>query len=230
MSDLLRVPHAEHMLLRVPVGVDPVGLASASDNIPDGWRAVAGPLARNPGAPVLVLGGLAKSVGLYAAASAVALGATQVDYLDTSIERLDIAAKLGARPLHRRTGQHRSPGRDRPDTRYPIVVDASGERGALGHAIRSLTAGGVCTSVTPYFTAGTRLPLWTMYVQQSSFVTGLANARAELPAVLRAVAEGRLRPELVTGLLADWEDAPSALLTPVAKVIVTRPQVTGGRP
>jgi hypothetical protein len=84
--------------------------------------------------------------------------------------------------------------------------------------------------VTPYFTAGTRLPLWTMYVQQSSFVTGLANARAELPAVLRAVAEGRLRTELVTGLLADWEDAPSALLTPVAKVSVTRPQVTGGRP
>jgi threonine dehydrogenase-like Zn-dependent dehydrogenase len=230
MSDLLRVPHAEHMLLRVPAGVDPVALASASDNIPDGWRAVAGPLARNPGAPVLVLGGRAKSVGLYAAASAVALSATQVDYLDTSIERLDIAAKLGARPLHRRTGRYQSPGRDRPSTRYPIVVDASGERGALEHAVRSLTAGGVCTSVTPYFTAGTRLPLWTMYVQQSSFVTGLANARAELPAVLRAVAEGRLRPELVTGLLADWEDAPSALLTPVAKVIVTRPQVTGGRP
>lgn len=228
MSDLLRVPHADHMLLRVPAGVDPVALASASDNIPDGWRTVAGPLARNPGAPVLVLGGRAKSVGLYAAASAVALGAAQVDYLDTSTERLDIAATLGARPLRRRSGRHGWPARKRPGTRYPIVVDASGERGALEHAMRSLTAGGVCTSVTPYFTAGTRLPLWTMYVQQASFVTGLTNARAELPAVLNAVSAGRLRPELVTGLLADWDDAPTALLAPTAKVVVARARVTDG--
>jgi len=113
MSDLLRVPHAEHMLLPVPAGVDPVALASA--------------------------------------------------------ERLDIAATLGARPRRRRTW----PVRDR----YPIVVDANGERGALEHAMRSLTAGGVCTSVTPYFTAGTRLPLWTMYVQQASFLTAAGSAR-----------------------------------------------------
>jgi threonine dehydrogenase-like Zn-dependent dehydrogenase len=223
MSDLLRVPHADHMLLRVPDGVGPVALASAGDNIPDGWRAVAEPLARNPGAPVLVLGGRAKSVGLYAAASAVALGAARVDYLDTSTERLDIAATLGARPLRRRGW----PARKRPG--YPIVVDASGARGALGYAMRSLTAGGVCTSVTPYFTAGTRLPLWTMYVRQATFSTGLTNARAELPAVLNAVAAGRLRPELVTGLLADWEDAPTALLAPTAKVVVARARITDGR-
>ncbi|GAA5153192.1 alcohol dehydrogenase catalytic domain-containing protein [Pseudonocardia eucalypti] len=220
MSDLLRVPHADHMLVRVPEGVDPVALASASDNIPDGWRSVAAPLARFPGAPVLVLGGRARSVGLYAAASALALGAERVDYLDSSRERLSIAAALGATPLTR-IGR---PGWPRPGStaRYPIVVDASGERGALRHALRSLTPGGVCTSVAPYFESGTRLPLWTMYVNQASFVTGLANARAELPAVLDAVTAGRLRPELVTGVVADWSDAPRALLDPTTKVVVRR--------
>ena len=37
VSDFLRVPFADNMLVRVPKGVDPVSLASASDNIPDGW-------------------------------------------------------------------------------------------------------------------------------------------------------------------------------------------------
>ncbi|MGF1545113.1 MAG: alcohol dehydrogenase catalytic domain-containing protein [Parvularculaceae bacterium] len=79
MSDLVRVPFADHMLVPVPDGVDPVDLASASDNIPDGWRGVGPHLDRYPGAPVLVLGGRARSVGLYAAGIAVALGAERVD-------------------------------------------------------------------------------------------------------------------------------------------------------
>jgi threonine dehydrogenase-like Zn-dependent dehydrogenase len=83
MSDRLRVPFADHMLLPVPTGVHPAALASASDNLPDGWRAVAEPLRCWPSAPVLVLGGHAKSVGLYAVASAKALGAERVDYVDT---------------------------------------------------------------------------------------------------------------------------------------------------
>ncbi|MBO0885614.1 MAG: hypothetical protein J2P17_35830, partial [Mycobacterium sp.] len=111
--------------------------------------------------------------------------------------------------------------------RYPIVVDASGERGALRHALRSLAPGGVCTSVAPYFASGTRLPLWTMYVNQASFITGLANARAELPAVLDAVTAGQLRPELVTSMVADWVDAPQALLDPTTKVVVRRARVYG---
>ncbi len=225
LSDLLRVPHADHMLLSVPAGVDPLTLASASDNIPDGWRAVAGPLARTPGAPVLVLGGRAKSVGLYAAASALALGAEHVDYLDTSSERLAIADKLGARPMER---SRRWPNSKNGPASYPVVVDACGDSGALRFAMRSLAPGGICTSVVPYFTAGTWLPLWGMYVQQNSFVTGVANARAELPEVLAAVGTGRLRPELVTGVVAGWDEAPEALLAPAAKVVVHRPPLLPG--
>ena len=65
VSDQLLVPFADAMLLPVPSGLDPVSIASASDNIPDGYRTVAPHLRRWPGAPVLVVGGAARSVGLY---------------------------------------------------------------------------------------------------------------------------------------------------------------------
>ena len=96
LADLVRVPFADAMLVPVPKGVDPVSVASAGDNVVDGWRTVAGPLARRPGAPVLVVGGLARSVGLYAVDAALALGSASVTYLDADPGRLAVAADLGA--------------------------------------------------------------------------------------------------------------------------------------
>lgn len=81
VSDLIRVPFADHMLVPIPPEIDPLALASASDNIPDGWRTVAPFLEQLPAAPVLVVGGGAESIGLYAAAVAVALGSSEVHYL-----------------------------------------------------------------------------------------------------------------------------------------------------
>lgn len=80
LSDLMLVPYADHMLVPLPEGVDAVTAASACDNIADGWRGVAPHLAARPNATVLVVGGLAQSVGIYAAGSAVALGAGKVLY------------------------------------------------------------------------------------------------------------------------------------------------------
>src|SRR5262249_59336062 len=70
MADLLLVPYAEAMLVGVPDTVDAVAIASLSDNIPDGWRAV-GPYCTELAAlapadrRVLVAGRL--SIGLFAA-------------------------------------------------------------------------------------------------------------------------------------------------------------------
>jgi len=82
------------MLVKLPAGIDPVAVASASDNIPDGWRTVGPQLAADPGAEVLVVGGDngPHSIGLYAAGLAAALGAARVTYLDQDPRRLAIAA------------------------------------------------------------------------------------------------------------------------------------------
>jgi threonine dehydrogenase-like Zn-dependent dehydrogenase len=223
VTDLFRVPNAEHMLVKVPEGIAPATIASASDNIADGWRTVAPHLAALPGAPVLVLGGRAKSVSLYAVAAAVALGSERVDYLDASEERLRIAETLGARAIKLDASYQRMQNSSAfLKGGYPITVDGSGARGALGFAIRALSPGGICTTVYFHLRAGTPIPLWRMYLYGGTLKTGLANVRADLPDILNAVQSGRLKPELVTTLCADWNDAPEALLDPTTKVILVR--------
>ena len=225
LSERVRVPHADHLLLRVPAGLEPASVASASDNIPDGWRAVAPALRLHPGAPVLVVGGSARSIGLYAAGIAVALGAERVDYLDHDRERLAIAESLGARALElplkrRRWYEEHAPRRGGP---YPISVDASSRADGLCFALRSLAPGGHCTSVGFHFSVGTRLPLMQMYGNCSTLHVGLSHARAHLPDVLALIASGKFSPARVTTRLAAWDDAHEAFLEPTTKVVVHRP-------
>jgi threonine dehydrogenase-like Zn-dependent dehydrogenase len=226
VSDFVRVPFAEHMLVPVPRDVDPVTLASASDNIPDAWRTV-GPLLRDrPGAPVLVVGGSAKSIGLYAVAIAVALGASRVDYLDTDDARVALASSLGANAIPV-TGKERWLREGAPVLRggYEVSVDASNHRWGLDHAVRALAPGGTATSVGFYLFKGTPLPLWQMYLNESSFRIGLSNPRADLPPVLDLVASGRFQPGRITSRVADWADAAEAFLEPGTKAVVTRPRL-----
>jgi threonine dehydrogenase-like Zn-dependent dehydrogenase len=228
MSDLLRVPHADAMLVAVPEGIDPVRIASASDNIPDAYRTVAPHLGTKPGASVLIVGGSARSIGLYAAAIACAMGATRVDYVDTDTTRLAIAEKVGANPILRTAGARWfKQGLPASGGGYDISVDASNEERGLDYAVRALASGGVCTSVGFYFRRGTPLPLWRMYLDGTSFRTGLSNPRADLPDVLALVREGRFHPELVTTHVAAWDSADEAILDRDAtKVVVTRPSRT----
>ncbi|PJZ43397.1 hypothetical protein CH370_02935 [Leptospira kmetyi] len=214
VSDIVRVPYADSMLIRIPNGVDPIGLASASDNIPDGYRAVGPFLKTNPNSPVLIVGGGAFSIALYAAAIAVAMGSPQVDYLDTDPLRLEIAKKVGANPIDGKPEGSRGS--------YPITVDASAAPAGLDCAIRSTAPGGVSTSIGIYYEKGTPMPLFEMWIKQLNFRTGVINARIEIPEILSLVQSGLLKPELVTTKLADWEDAEKAFLDPTLKVVVHR--------
>jgi threonine dehydrogenase-like Zn-dependent dehydrogenase len=54
VADLLLVPAADHLLVPAPDGIDPQVLCTLVDNVCDGYRTVAGPLAEYPGAEVLV--------------------------------------------------------------------------------------------------------------------------------------------------------------------------------
>ena len=211
LSGLVRVPYADHMLVPLPEGVDPVTVASASDNIPDGYRTVAGPLAANPGAPVLVVGG--GGIGLYAAGVALALGAERVDYVDRDPSRLARAERIGANPVEGLP--------DRMPASYPVTVDASGDPDGLALAIRSTGTEGYCTSIGIYFEPQA-MPLLRMYSKGITFYTGIAHARPVMPEVLELVASGRLHPELATRDVVDWADAAEALADVSDKTVVRR--------
>jgi len=211
LADVLRVPYADAMLVALDRRLDPVAVASVADNVPDGYRAVAAPLAAAPGAEVLVVGGFARSVGLYAAACAKALGASRVVYADSDDGRLEAAAALGAEAVE--AGAPKL-------GRFAITVDASGRHDGLHAALRSTAPDGVCTSVAIYFEPETPLPLLEMYTRGCTLHTGRCHARALIPEVLALIAGGRLDPSLVTSAVVGFADAEAALADPPTKLVL----------
>ena len=213
LSDLMRVPYAEHMLVPIPAGVDPAAVASVSDNIVDGWRTVGPQLAAEPGGDVFIVGGTA-SIGLYAAGAAVGLGAGRVDYVDTDPVRLERAARLGANAL---------PAEEAGELgKYPITVDAGGDPDGLRRALRATAPDGTCTSVGIYFEP-TEMPLLEMYTKNTTFHTGRVHARNHMAQALALIADGAFRPELVTAATVGFDDsAIAALLDPPGKIVFAR--------
>lgn len=213
LADLVRVPFADAMLIALPEGIDPVAVASLSDNVADGWRTVGPQLADRPGAPVLIVGGGAYAVSLYAVQAAVALGSERVVYLDTDPARLALAERLGAEavegPVPRKAGS------------FPIAVNAALDHAGLHCAIRSTEPGGVCTNVGIFFEAETPVPMGEMYTRGIHLHTSRVSSRAALPEVLALVSSGRLDPAAVTSTVASFADAADALADPPTKLVLT---------
>jgi len=214
LSELVRVPFAEAMLVPAPDGVPAWCLAAAADNASDGWRCVAAHLAARPGAPVLVVVGLASSVGLYAADAALALGAERVDVVSASAPVLSVAERIGANAI-----EAGSDGKLGP---YPITVDASGDPAGLRLAIRSTDLEGVCTSPVYYPGEETPVPLGRMYTKGIRFHTGRCHARTVIPAVADAIAGGRLHPDVIATRRVPWQEAVEAMAEPAVKLVVER--------
>ncbi len=214
LSDRMLVPFADHMLVPLPDGIDPVVAASACDNIADGWRGVASHLASRPGASVLVVGGLAQSVGIYAAGAAVALGAGKVLYLDDKQGNRDRAAAMGAdvAPLALQEGRG-------AEEQFDIVVESAGNAPALAFAVRSTAANGMLTSVAMHFDPATPIPLTLAYYKGLTMHTGRVQSRPLLPDVLGCIACGKLHPEHVTHRTASFEEAPEAMSDPGPKLV-----------
>jgi alcohol dehydrogenase len=221
VADEFRVPYADHMLVPVPDGVDPLRVAAASDNLADAWRAVVPPLRARPGGSVLVLGGGGQSIGLYAAGLAVRHGAEVVDYVDHRSERLEIAADLGAR-VHRVSRGAGKPMAGALPRRYAIAVEASSRAGGVRTAIRALEPGGLCTATGYYVAPGTRVPLMHMYANDATLRLGVSHVRPVLPELLDFVARERFPAERVTTLTADWDDAPTAYTARTTKLVLVR--------
>jgi threonine dehydrogenase-like Zn-dependent dehydrogenase len=216
LSDLVLVHYADAMLTAVPATVDPVAIASLSDNIPDGWRAV-GPFRAElaaldpPDRRVLVIGRL--SIGVYAAAFAAALGC-HVDYVDTEPSRLAAAERLGA-------VVHDAAVPDRSWDPYPVTVHTTGDPSLLAAALRATWPDGACTDTGVYFQPSVEIPMLRTYTRGVRFITGRVSARAAIPQIVELLAAGcDLSPavERVVG----WDDAPSVWPTMTGKTVFTR--------
>jgi threonine dehydrogenase-like Zn-dependent dehydrogenase len=212
-SDLVRVPWADAMLVPLPPGLDPIAMASASDNWSLAWRLVAPHLQRTPGGRVLILGG--GSIGLYACDIAGALGASDRLYVDRDPRRRALAERYGARTAERIEPIHQG---------FDIAVEATGRVEELATACCSLVPEGVCESAGNHFKPG-ELPLFQMYLNSVNVRIARDNVRANIPAALRLAQSGRVDPIKVVSDVLDWETLPDALPEMHTKPVFVREPV-----
>ena len=215
LAELVRVPWADVMLIPLPEGMDPVVAAGIPDNVSDGYRCVAAPLAERPGAPVLVVGGLAPSVGLYAVLAALALGSERVVYVDDDAARLELAVAAGAEVVD---------AKDQWDSlklaeRFPIVVDANVLDPGRNFALRSVEPCGVCTSVSGGASSRSNLPLQSMYLKGVRYEIGRVHACATAKPVLDLVSSGALDPARIINKVVPFSEAVEGMILPVTKVV-----------
>lgn len=216
LADLLLVPDADHMVWPAPESISDVALATTTDNLIDAYRTVVDGLGERPGADVLIVGGDAPSISLYAILCAAALGAGRIRYADSDAERLAVASDLGAEVTDL--------GGEFPRRldRAPIVVAGSLQLEGLHCAIRSTEAYGRVTSVAIHFGAGMPLPLLEMYTRGITFHTSRADSRRYLPEVLDLVAAGRIDPLAVPTTVVEWDRALDHWMQPALKLVVSR--------
>ena len=226
LSDLVRVPFADAMLVALPEAAATDAVAAVSDNLSDAYRCVAGPLREQPGAQVLVVGGGgAVSIGLYACDIARRLGAAGVAYVDHDPQRLALAERLGCEPVEAdaepQEGVYEGHFPERLERR-PVTVDASGHRAGLALALRSTAAGGVCTSASIYFEPLTPVPMLEMYTTGVTLRASRVQARATIPEVLDLIVAGTLDPNAIEPTVASWAEAATAIADPPTKLLISR--------
>jgi threonine dehydrogenase-like Zn-dependent dehydrogenase len=215
ISDVIRVPFADAMLVTLPPSLDPTAAAALGDNAIDGFRTVHDALIAHPRASVLVAGGGAPSIGLYSVAAALAMHAQEVVYVDPSPVRAAIAEKLGAKCIQQNCEPSLRAGR------FPIVVDATARPEGLRFCLNSTEPEGVLTSVGIYFQE-VPMPLFEMYTKGITFVTGRIQTRRDLPIALELFAKGAFDLATIATTIVSWDEAPKAWTENVPKLIVRR--------
>lgn len=207
LADLVDVPFADAMAVPVPQDLPVEHLASLSDNMPDAYRAVH---QATPGEDVLIVG--SGSIGLYAVGLAVGRGA-DVTYVDSSAERCGIAERYGATVEQGALA--------RPRRGHQRVVHTSADPTQLSNALLSTAHGGTCIDTGIYFTSSVPMPLLGMYGTGLTFVTGRAQVRTHMAAVLDEITSGRFDPSLVTTMVAPMDEAADAFATSHTKLVLT---------
>ena len=215
LSEQVRMPWADFNLLKIPEGLTAQDIASGSDNLADGLRAVDEPLRSRPGASVLIAG--SGSIPLYAILVARFLGSEQVSFASDDLYALDIAEALGAQCLPVKSWPKRFANHD-------ITFDCTNNAKGLSAVAKSTQPFGVMTIASMYLAPTTPLPLGDLYMKGITLITGRVNSAAQLQRVLGLCEEG-LDPGQIKPAVVDMHDAIDAFGdVPLSqKLIFTQP-------
>ncbi len=213
-ADLIRVPFADNMLLKLPKDLPAEWFTSVTDNVADAYRAVVPFIKEGQPSRVLVLGNY-DSLPLYAVAFARQLGAEKITFCTQSDKAADNARKFGAE-IEKVTDW---PARV---SAHDISVCASLDPAALLAAVRSTAAQGNCTSVG-VVVQDVPLPMGEMYMRGIHFHTGRVNGAAVHEEAVDWITSGLIRPFDVDTAVVPWDGVIDALLNrPAAKLVAVR--------
>lgn len=201
LAEAMLIPFADAMLTPVPAGAPLPGLIGLADMAGDAWRGIGPALLREPGASVLVLGGMPPVIGLFAAGLARALGAGAVAYADNCPQRSRIAQDYGAVPIA-------------PDAigdgAFDVVFVAHPQRQSLETAFRAVAPGGHITSASPTLDGAPSLDTPVLYHKGVTWTIGRPDCAAAQRGLLADWSCCGFDPAQVPTTMVDWEDAPEA--------------------
>jgi threonine dehydrogenase-like Zn-dependent dehydrogenase len=206
-AERLLVPRANLTLRRVPEGMSDDVALFAGDVLGTGYHAVAhAGLSSGDTAAVLGLG----PVGLCAVQAARAAGATQVFAIDTVSDRLDMARRFGAVPIHLTDEDPKRAIRAATGgAGVDVAVDAVGDPGPLALAISLARDAGAVSGIGAYAGRG-EVPLGLAWLKGLTVRLGLANVIAHVDRVLAMVSAGLLDPAPLVTHHMTLDDAPEA--------------------
>jgi threonine dehydrogenase-like Zn-dependent dehydrogenase len=217
-SELVRVPFADHGLVKLPPSVTPLDAVSVGDNLTDAYRAIAPRLRARPGSDVLIMSG--GSLGIYAADIARAFGARVVCFVDASAQRRELAGELGAEVC--------APEDFDPTARaYVIALVTHGSVDALRAALLAAGPGGEVENLGFHF-ADVALPVAAMHFKCLTFRSAMSNARPLIPEVLALLASRRIDPRRAQTAVLPFDEAAQALPRSGFKPVFVRDPVGAG--
>lgn len=192
-AEYVVVPSADLTARAIPTGSNIVDedILFAGDIMTTGHEAVA--RAMRPGDSVAVVG--AGPVGLCAAMSAIALGASQVMVVDRVAARLREAEQFGAVGIDASENDATDAVLDLTDWRgADVVVDAVGHPSALLAAIPLLRAGGVLSIPGVYTEESMTIPFADLYLKGIRIEMGVSHITEYMDEVIGLMSAGKLHP------------------------------------
>lgn len=216
MCDLLKVPFADGMLVKLHEGADMEHLASLGDNVADAYRHVGPALEENKNRSVLVVSGDARSIAIYTVLIARAMGARHIAFVDSREAQRKLALQVGADAAVGSCRELRDS--------YDIVVDCCAPKKELLASIEKVKPFGLLSSTGWHFKK-TLLPLMQMHAIGMTLRIGLCNARDGASRVAKLIQDGRLSLAPATTKIDDWRNAIDAFLGDSTKIIVHRARI-----
>lgn len=213
MCDLLKVPFADGMLVKLPKVEDYVHLASLGDNVADAYRHVGPALEENNNRSVLVVSGDARSIAIYTVLIARAMGARHIAFVDSRESQRRLALHVGADVAVVSCKELRDS--------YDIVVDCCAPQTELVGSFSRVKPFGTLSSTGWHFKK-TLLPLMQMHAIGMMFRIGLCNARDGAIQVAKLIDDGKLSLAAATTKVDTWDNAIDAFIGNSTKIIVHR--------